>query len=346
MSAQTQPLSSAAAQPQPSPQLFFDTINSYQRTAALKTAIELDLFTAIGEGAHTPEAIALRCQASVRGVRMLADFLVVIGFLAKQDGQYGLTQDSTLFLNRHSPGYIGGAVGFIGSPLLLDRFNTLSECVRKGGTVTEDSGLEPDHPMWAQFARSMGPLMKMQAESIARFLHPDHGRVSKVLDLAAGHGMFGITVARHNPEAEIYAVDWPNVLQVAKEHAEQAGVIEQWHAVPGSAFEVDFGAGYDVVLITNLIHHFDEVTTEMLLRKVRESLAPNGRAVILEFVPSEDRVTPPQAAMFALTMLVGTPAGDVYTFAQYKQMCRNAGFGRCELHEVPNTFERLIVAQV
>lgn len=344
MSAQSQPLPSAAAQPQPSPQLFFETINSYQRSAALKTAIELDLFTAIAEGAHTPESIALRCQASVRGVRILADFLVVVGFLSKQDGHYGLTQDSTIFLNRHSPDYIGGAVGFIGSPLLMERFNTLAECVRKGGTVTQDSGLEPDHPMWAEFARSMGPLMRVQAESIARFLHADNARPRKVLDVAAGHGMFGITIARHNPQAEIYAVDWPSVLQVAREHAEQAGVIDAWHALPGSAFEVNFGAEYDVALITNLIHHFDEATTGTLLRKVRQSLAPKGRAVILEFVPNEDRVTPPQAAMFALTMLVGTPAGDVYTFAQYERMCRNAGFSGCEMHDLPNTFERVIIA--
>lgn len=346
MSAQTQPLPSAAAQPQPSPQLFFETMNAYQRSAALKTAIELDLFTAIGEGARSAEAIALRCQASVRGVRMLADFLVAIGFLTKQGGQYGLTPDAAVFLNRHSPAYVGGAVGFIASPLLTERFNGLVDCVRKGGTVTADNGLDPDHPMWAEFARSMGPLMRMQAESIARFLHLDNSQRCKVLDIAAGHGMFGIAIAQHHPQAEIYAVDWPTVLQVAREHAEQAGVAEAWHPLPGNAFEVDFGSLYDLALITNLIHHFDEETSETLLRKVRESLAPEGRAVILEFIPDENRVMPPQAAMFALTMLVGTPAGDVYTFSQYERMCRNAGFSHCELHELPNTFERVVVARV
>ncbi len=346
MSAQSQPLPSAAVQPQPqpSPHLFFETINSYQRTVALKSAIELDLFTAIGEGSNTPEAVALRCQASVRGMRILADFLAVIGFLSKQDGRYGLTPDSALFLNRHSPGYVGGAVGFIGSPLLMERFNTLTECVRKGGTVTEDSGLEPDHPMWAQFARAMGPLMRLQAEAIARFLNTGSDCACKVLDIAAGHGMFGIALARHNRQAEVCAVDWPSVLEVARENVGQAGVIGQWQSLPGSAFEVHFGSGYDLALVTNLLHHFDEEANETLMRKVRESLAPGGRAVILEFVPDEDRVTPAQAVMFGLTMLVGTPAGDVYTFAQYERICRNAGFSRCQLHELPNTFERVIVA--
>ena len=112
MSAQTHPLPTPAAQPQPSPMLFFDTINRYQRTGALKAAIELELFTAIGEGATTPEAIALRCQASVRGVRILCDYLAVLGFISKSDGQYALTQDTTIFLDRRSPAYVGGAIAF------------------------------------------------------------------------------------------------------------------------------------------------------------------------------------------------------------------------------------------
>src|SRR5438045_3100040 len=109
MSAQTHPLPQPAAQPQPSPQLFFDTINAYQRTAALKTAIELDLITAIAEGEQTPEALALRTQSSVRGIRILADALTVIGFVTKHGNQYALTPDSAFFLDRHSPQYIGGS---------------------------------------------------------------------------------------------------------------------------------------------------------------------------------------------------------------------------------------------
>ena len=123
MSAQTQPLPQPAAQPQPSPMLFFETINSYQRTAALKAAIELELFTAIGEGATTPEAIALRCQSSVRGIRILADYLAVIGFMTKQDGQYALTPDTAVFLDRHSPAYVGGAIGFLTDDRLKDHFS-------------------------------------------------------------------------------------------------------------------------------------------------------------------------------------------------------------------------------
>ncbi len=343
MSAQTQPLPHPAAQPEPSPQLFFDTINAYQRTAALKTAIELDLFTAIGEGEHTAEALALRTQSSVRGIRILADALTVIGFLAKHDHQYTLTPDAAFFLDRHSPTYIGGAVEFLASEHVVGHFKNLTAAVRRGGAASAEE-FNPDHPMWQSFARAMAPLMTLPAELTARLVHAEAGHRWKVLDIAAGHGMYGITLARHNPNADICAVDWPTVLQVAREHAGKAGVLDRWHTLPGSAFEVEFGGGYDLALITNFLHHFDTATAEQFLRKVRNALAPHGRAVILEFVPNEDRISPPPAAMFPLIMLTGTPAGDAYTFAEWERMCRHAGFSKAELHELPPTFFRAVVA--
>src|SRR5207248_3593706 len=113
----------------------------------------------------------------------------------------------------------------------------------------------------------------------------------------------GVTLARHNPKAKIVAVDWANVLQVAKENAQKAGVADRHSLLPGSAFEVDFGKDYDIVLITNFLHHFDLPTNEKFLKKVYAALKPGGRAVILEFVPNEDRVSPPESAGFALVML-------------------------------------------
>jgi 2-polyprenyl-3-methyl-5-hydroxy-6-metoxy-1,4-benzoquinol methylase len=157
----------------------------------------------------------------------------------------------------------------------------------------------------------------------------------KVLDLAAGHGIFGITIAQHNPQAEVFAVDWKNVLDIARQNAQEAGVASRYHTIPGSAFEVDFGTDYDIVLLTNFLHHFDPPTNERLLRKVHGALKEDGRAITLEFVPNEDRVSPPWSAAFSLVMLGSTEAGDAYTFAELERMFANAGFTRSEMHPVP-----------
>jgi len=130
-------------------------------------------------------------------------------------------------------------------------------------------------------------------------------------------------------------LDWRNVLPFARRNAEEAGIVERFHEIPGDAFEVEFGEGYDLVLLTNFFHHFDAPTCTRLMRKVHAALKDGGRAVTLEFVPDEDRVSPPVAASFALVMLGTTPAGDAYTFSEFDQMFRDAGFSRSEPHPAP-----------
>lgn len=339
-------MASPTGQSQPSPELIFETLNAHQRTAALKAAIELDVFTAIGEGATGPAALGIRCQASPRGMRFLCDYLVIIGFLTKTGQQYGLTPDSAIFLDRHSPGYVGTAASFLTSQELMEASKDLAGVVRKGGSLLAGQGtVEPDNPVWVEFARSMGPLQIPPAEAIAEILKADAGEKWKVLDIAAGHGMFGIALAKHNPNAQIYALDWARVLDVASENAALAGVAARHHRIPGNAFEVDFGAGYDIVLLTNILHHFDPVMIELLLRKVRASLAPNGRTVTVEFVPNEDRVSPPRVASFALIMLATTPDGDAYTFSEFTEMFRDAGFSSNEKLSLPGLPQSVIISR-
>ncbi len=335
----------AQAGRQPTPALLFDTFNAYQRTQAIKTGIELELFTAIGEGNTTAKAIAERCGASERGTRILSDFLVISGFLTKEGSNYSLTPDSAMFLDKRSPGYMGTVSEFILSPQLTDNFDHLTDAVKKGGAAGETKPLEPEHPIWVKFARAMAPMMAMPAQLLAQLADPTKDKKLRVLDIAAGHGLYGLAFAKQNPQAEVTGLDWPNVLEVAKENAAAAGVADRYHTQPGSAFDVDYGTGYDVVLLTNFLHHFDKETCETLLRKVRASLADGGRAVTLEFVPNDDRVTPPQAAAFSIMMLGSTPSGDAYTFAELDQMFRNAGFTRSEMHELPPTIQRVIISQ-
>lgn len=326
-------MSSPTTKTQPNPNFIFDTLNAYQRTAALRAAIVLDIFTKIGEGADTHLVLAKRCEATERGIRILCDYLVIHGFLTKQEGRYALTEDSAMFLDRRSPACMASAAGFLTLPETINAYHDLAGTIRTGRPRLEDGGgsIVAENPIWVEFARSMAPMIAPGAEEVARALDAAPGKKRKVLDLAGGHGMFGIAIAKRIPDAEIFALDWAPVLAVAAENARAAGVQARHHLIPGSAFEVDFGAGYDVVLITNFLHHFDAATNENLLGKVRASLAPGGVAATLDFVPNEDRVSPPRAAAFSMMMLGMTPAGDAYTFREYEQMFRNAGFSSNEL---------------
>lgn len=338
---------STSASQQPSPQLFFQTINAHQRTEALKAGIELEVFTAIGEGNTTAAEIATRCQASEKGIRVLCDYLTIMEMLTKQNDHYALTLDSSVFLDKRSPAYLGGATEFLCSPMLIDGVKHLADAVRKGGTAMEADGtIGPENPVWVKFARAMAPMMALPAQLMAKLVDPTPDRKLKILDVAAGHGLYGIAFAQNNPRAEITALDWKAVLEVAKENAEKTGVADRYNTIEGSAFDVDFGTGYDLVLLTNFLHHFDAPTNETLLRKVHAALADGGgRAVTLEFVPNDDRVTPPDAAGFSLMMLSSTPSGDAYTFAELERMGANAGFSRSTIHPLPPTIEQVVISE-
>jgi ubiquinone/menaquinone biosynthesis C-methylase UbiE len=326
------------------PSRFFDCMTAFRKGAALKGAIELDLFTILSGASQTAESLALRVQASARGMRILCDYLTIEGFLVKEAERYSVPPDAAMFLNRKSPMFMGSAASFLGNPMLIENFRDIAGCVRKGGTVNADSALSPEHPMWVEFARSMAPMAAMDAELVARLLGADTMQKCKILDIAAGHGMYGISLGRGNPNAQIVGLDWKNVLSVAKENADKAGINSRYSTIEGSAFDVDFGEGYDIILLTNFLHHFSEETNETLLRKVHKSLLPGGRAVTLEFVPNDDRLTPRIPAEFSLMMLAATPEGDAYTFPELKRMFGNAGFQSSELHEIPPSQQRVVIS--
>jgi SAM-dependent methyltransferase len=329
----------------PTPEHFFRSVNAFQLTRALEGAIKLDVFTAIAEGRTTAKTLAESRQASERGMRILCDYLTVTGFLTKAGDNYGLTPDSAMFLDRRMPTYVGASVDFLLSPTIEQAFSDVAAAVRKGGTVISDEGtMSHDNPVWVRFARAMQPLAFARAQTLPGLVELDTGKKTKALDIAASHGMYGLAFAQRYPNLEVVAVDWANVLEVGRENAEKFGVAARWRALPGSAFDVDFGADYDLVLIPNFFHHFDPPANEKLMRKIHAALNESGRAITVDFIPNEDRAEPPQSVAFALTMLVSTAGGDAYTFAEYETMFANAGFSRSELIDDPMGFQRLIVS--
>lgn len=327
---------------QPDPGVIFAELRAFERSAALKGGIELELFTHIDDGLTTPREMALKTGASERGVRILCDFLTVAGHLTKFGESYGLTTNSQLFLSKRSPAYIGSISDFLAGDHQREALWRVAEAVRKGGAVSDDA-LVPDSPMWAVFARAMAPMIRVFASvAVPRVVSGD--APMKVLDIAAGHGVWGITVLQQNPSADVTGLDWPTVLEVAKENAQKAGVADRYHTLPGSVFDVDFGTGWDLILEPNFAHHVDQADNIKLFRKIHAALKPGGRIAIIDFIPNEDRVSPSMAASFALTMLTATPQGDVYTFAEYESMLAEAGFHDVKLVELAPMPQRLVTA--
>jgi precorrin-6B methylase 2 len=329
----------------PSPQLFFETINAHQKTAALKAAIDLGLFTVIGAAPATAPEIAARCECPERGIRILCDTLTVLGFLTKNDGHYALTPDSATFLDSTSPAYLGGTVKFFFQPAIVEAFNDLAETIRQGRVHTSEHGTTaPDHPAWIEFARAMGPLMHPAAEAAAALVPLDPDRDTRALDVSASHGVFGLAIARRHPRAYLVALDWEPVLAVTRGNAAAAGIADRFSEIAGDAFTAELGDDYDLVLVPNFLHHFNTADCTAFLSRVHSAMRPGGRIAIIEFVPDENRISPPPAALFGLVMLGTTPEGEAYTFGDYQKMLDDAGFREASLHPLPPTAESAVIA--
>lgn len=331
----------------PNPALLYEFINAYQKSAVLHAAIDLDVFSAIAEGASDVPALAKRCKGAERGIRILCDGLVSWGFLTREDGRYGLTPDTAFFLDRKSPGYSGGVLEFLHHPRQLENFWELADTIRRGAIPADrPDSFATEDAFWVHFARAMQPMMAPAAEFVAEIAADGAGEQCRTLDVAAGHGLFGVAVARRLPQARVAALDWPAVLEVARESAESAGVADRHELLPGSAFDVELGGPYDLCLVTNFFHHFSIETNVELIRKIAASLAPGGRVITLDFIPDENRLEPPWSATFGLTMLANTNEGDVYTFSQYEAMFREAGFRASRLVEAPAGPQRAVVSEL
>jgi len=321
-------------------------LQAHQRTSALKAAIDLDVFRAVGEGPGDVASIARHCQASERGIRILCDFLTVNGVLLKEDGKYRHTPASAAFLDPRSPASLASIAQFLGNAAMHEPYQHLADIVRNGRTVLPGQGsVEPENPIWVQFAESMAPMMAPMTGPLGNVVLDGISGPVRVLDIAAGHGLFGIEIAKQNPQAHVTGLDWAPVLRVAMDNARKAGVRERYDMLPGSAFEVDFGGPYDIVLLTNFLHHFDPPANVGLLKKVHQALRPGGRAATLEFVPNEDRVSPPMPAAFAMTMLASTVAGDAYTLSELTDMYHQAGFGAITAHPIPMSPHTVVIGR-
>lgn len=325
------------------PERVFETLMGFRSAAVLRTAIELDVFSHVQQGRRTPAALAGPTGASERGLRILLDALVAPELLTKTDGEYRLTPISEQFLVRGTPTYMGDASNIMTHPVLWTAMGNLTDAVRAGGSTLERGAETPGHEFWANFAKFSESFSAPAAEQIVERLKLSHEPID-VLDVAAGSGTYGFTVAQRRPKARVTALDWPNVLDAAKPRAKALGLDGRIRWLPGDAFTADLGGPYDVILVSHLFHHFSLDKVAALSRRFADALKDGGVLAVHEFVPDETRAKESASLLFAVIMLVWSKEGDCYTLDQYRNVFRDAGLRGTELYPLPPLFSHLIVA--
>lgn len=318
------------AQASLTPEPVFQALTAFWLSGAMKAGLELGLFAALAEGPLDAAALGARIQAPARSTAMLADALAGTGFLSKTAGRYALSPVADAFLDPKKPSYLGSMVHIVSGAEQWASFADLGRAVRKGGCVGDQGHLTPDDPFWHTFAQSSLAMAMGQGQQVAELLAQRDVPVTRALDIAAGTGGYGCSLGQRFPEARVAFADWPGVLEFTKQNTQRFGLGERAEFKPGDIFESDWGGGYDLILLPNIYHHFDEADCARLSRRVREALKPGGAAVVVEFVPDDAREKAAMPLLFALVMLTHTPRGTTYTEADFRRFLGGAGFTRFE----------------
>ncbi|MBZ5510945.1 MAG: methyltransferase [Acidobacteriia bacterium] len=293
-------------------------IRGYMPSRCILTALELDIFTAVGDGANAQQ-IGTKIHANVRAAGMLLNALVALGLLSKSGDAYKNTPESARFFVQGSKD--NHRNGLLHTANIWHRWSTLTDAVRQGTrTAVRDKSPEWTH----NFIAGMQRIAKDRAPLVVKTLGT--AGVRRILDLGGGSGAYSIAFAKASPDVQCEILDIPEVVPLAAEYVSKAGVSAQVSLRAGDMLHDDFGSGYDLIMLNAICHMFSEEQNRDIFRRARQALAPNGRLVVQDFILNPDKTAPQQAALFSLNMLVGTDAGASYSELEYTRWMKDAGF--------------------
>jgi len=303
----------------------------------IHAATKNHVFDVLAAGPKTLDELTAATKSSKRGLRALVEALVGFELVQRQKDRFSLAPDTAAFLVSSKPGYLGGLVEHF-SAQLLDNWRQLPEIVRTGKPATRVDSDEQGAEFFSKFVEDLFNLNYAGADALAEELSktlPAHTGPLKILDIAAGSGVWSIPLAKRVAGSQITAVDFAKVLPVTKRVAQRHQLGERLNTIEGNIETVDFGRGFHVATLGHILHSEGETKSRKLLKKVFDSLAPGGIIAIAEFIPNDDRNGPPYPLLFAVNMLVHTEDGDTFTFQQMSGWLSEIGFKQIRKVEVP-----------
>jgi ubiquinone/menaquinone biosynthesis C-methylase UbiE len=320
-----------------SPRPLMRILGDFANSQILDASIEYDFFTLIGNGVHTSDEIARQAGTDPRATRIVLDSLLALALVEKRDGRYYLTPVSETFLVRGKPSYVGD---FRHVALALwDGMAHLKETLKTGKPYSRmDTAAALQ--VWEKLVLGIVVIAEPAAKALCDLLKIGTERKAiKVLDVAGGSSIFGMTILSRDPSAQVTQLDWPNVNAVASKLNKERGLENKIRFIDGEHHSATIETThYDLVLASNFCRFESPERNQELFVKAYKALKPGGYFMVNDFVPNEERTEPTFALRFSVYVLTHTPDGECWTLSQYAQWMKAAGFGPIEAHgNIPKT---------
>ena len=309
------------------PERIYQLAFGYAPPLVLEAAIRHHVFDVLDSGPKSIPEVSKATGASERGLTAIMNVLVGLDFLAKdQKGTYSLTPESAAFLVSTKPGFQGGLIRH-SSEHLVPKWLHLNEIVATGQPIAAVNQQGPGSDFFAEFVNDILPMSYHVTQELAAHLNlKDANAPVRVLDLAAGSGVWGIGLAQSSTQVRVTAVDWPGVIPVTRKTVARFGLADRFTFVEGDLLQADFGAGHNVATLGHILHSEGIERSKALLAKTFHALAPGGTIAVQEFLVNADRTGPLGGLIFAVTMLVNTDCGDTFSFEEISGWLGEAGF--------------------
>src|SRR6478672_182138 len=321
---------------QVTPERLMELSFAYAPPLIISAGVSNQVFDSLGDGAKTPEQVAEKTGASARALRILMNALAGLNLLKKdRQGKYSLTPESAAFLLSKNPGSHAGFFGTI-APQIISRWLRLSDIVREGRPAVAVNQEVEGTEFFSQLVENIVPMSYPAAQKLAEHLKLSKAKDKiRVLDLAAGSGIWGIALAQKSPRVRVTAVDWAGIIPTTKRITQKFGVRDRFDFIEGDLLQANFGSGYDIATLGHILHSEGEKRSRELLKKTFRALKGGGVIAIAEWLVNNERTEPTHALMFAVQMLVNSEKGDTFSFSEIKSWLGEAGFEKVRKLDAP-----------
>ncbi len=308
--------------------------NGYAESKVLLVANELGLFTAIGDGGKGADSLATACGVTREGMKLLLQALVGLGLVRADAGRYWNSRLGAKYLDGRSPTAVTNLLWLLNHH--WSDWTGMVQAIRRGRSgwapVTKTAAFR------RRFALAMHERSYVLAPRTLDGIRLPRG-ATRLLDLGGGSGAYSIALAQRHPDVHVLLVD--QAVSVARRHINEAGLRDRVAVRQGNVLTAPLDSGFDVVLLSNLLHDLSEAENRELLRRVHDALRPGGKIVIVEYFLNPAGTLPAEAAVFSLLMYAFTPTGRSYAWKEVETWLRATGFGRFRRRSVTDSIGTL-----